>query len=280
MHIPVMLGEVLAALGPGPGKTFIDGTFGGGGYSAALLEAGAKVIAFDRDPAVCAAAENLARRHKGFSFHNARFSRIPEYVKEPADGLVLDLGVSSGQIDDPARGFSYTKDGPLAMTMGENRLSAADVVNKYDEARLAEVLRRYGELPRARALARRIIAARPIETTLALAALVGKEAMSRAFQAIRIEVNDELGELSRLLGLAHELVKPGGRLVAVSFHSLEDRIVKSFLAPAGPSRYSPAPAAIKRFQADPKNAILPGRGEVAANPRAASAKLRRGIRVV
>jgi len=286
-HVPVLLNEVVRALQPAPGKVFIDGTFGAGGYSRALLARGAKVIAFDRDASVVSFAEELAKEYgAGFRFFNARFSEIPEVlsiscphqVAVQVDGLVADIGVSSMQIDEARRGFSYMKDGPLLMNMGGGGLDAARVVNKYKEPELAEVLRRYGELKNSRTLAKKIAAARPVASTLALADIVGKEYASRVFQAIRIEVNDELGELSRLLAGADKLIKPGGVLAVVTFHSLEDRIVKKFFSREAVSRYSPSVAAIKSFQSAMKSAIIPSEAEVAANPRAASAKLRFGVR--
>jgi 16S rRNA (cytosine1402-N4)-methyltransferase len=200
-------------------------------------------------------------------------------VQAKVDGLVLDIGVSSMQIDEAARGFSYTKDGALSMSMGGGRLDAAKIVNKYKEVQLADVLRRYGELRNSRALARKIVANRLVSSTLQLAKIAGQEYVSRVFQAIRIEVNDELSELSLALANADKVIKPGGRLVVVSFHSLEDRIVKKFFASEAVSRYSPAIAPTKPFQSSAKNAIIPSGAEVSSNPRAASAKLRFGIRV-
>jgi len=322
-HIPVLLDEVLAVLKPAPGKVFIDGTFGAGGYSRALLEHGADVLALDRDPSVAPIAARLEKEYGArFRFINAKFSEIPslaaatsawsprahggpcscaaEYEaarcsetrqppprysrgemasgREGVDGLVLDIGVSSMQIDEGERGFSYTKDGPLSMSMGGGTLSAEEVVNKYKEEKLADVLYNYGELRNSRALARKIVAARPVSSTLALADIVGQPHASRVFQAIRIEVNDELGELSSALAGADKIIKPGGVLAVVSFHSLEDRIVKKFFAGDSVSRYSPAPAVIKPFQSGTKNAIIPSSAEIAKNPRAASAKLRFGVR--
>jgi len=283
-HIPVLLDEVLEVLKPAPSKVFIDGTFGAGGYSRALLERGADVLAFDRDPSVAPVAARLEKEYGArFRFINAKFSEIPKLAAEKAsceglDGLVLDIGVSSMQIDQAARGFSYTKDGPLSMSMGGGTLSAEEVVNKYKEEKLADVLYNYGELRNSRALARKIVAARPVSSTLALADIVGQAHASRVFQAIRIEVNDELGELSRALAGADKIIKPGGVLAVVSFHSLEDRIVKKFFASDSVSRYSPASTATKPFQSGAKNAIIPSGAEIAKNPRAASAKLRFGIR--
>ncbi|MCC6470410.1 MAG: 16S rRNA (cytosine(1402)-N(4))-methyltransferase RsmH, partial [Alphaproteobacteria bacterium] len=246
-HRPVMVREVLAALNPRAGALYIDATFGGGGYSSALLAAAdCRVFGIDRDPRAAARAEALARRHQGrLTFVLGRFGDMLDLLRQRgvtrADGVAFDLGVSSPQIDDPARGFSFRADGPLDMRMGDEGPSAAEIVNTLPEATLADILYRLGEERRSRAVARAIVAARaakPITRTLELAEIVrravgpapkGIDAATRSFQAIRIYTNDELGELDRGLSAAEILLNPGGRLAVVAFHSLEDRAVKSFL---------------------------------------------------
>jgi 16S rRNA (cytosine1402-N4)-methyltransferase len=303
-HIPVMKNEMLAAVAPTDGAVIVDGTFGAGGYSRALLQAAScTVIAFDRDPEVKLLADALARESAPghFLFVAARFGAMVEVLAEAGisqvDAIVLDIGVSSMQIDDAARGFSFSKDAALDMRMSQQGVSAADVVNGYAEAELARILFEYGEERDARRIARAIVAARaeaPIVTTKQLAQIVsaavrGAAKMkihpaTRTFQALRIEVNQELAELESALRAAEQLLKPGGRLVVVTFHSLEDRIVKQFMLSrsakaAATSRHSPAAllpqtgsAAI--FELTPARAIASGEEEVAMNPRARSAKLR------
>jgi 16S rRNA (cytosine1402-N4)-methyltransferase len=289
-HLPVMLDEVLQTLQPRDGAHYIDGTFGGGGYSRAILEAAdCRVLGIDRDPAAIARGQDLVKRFGGrLALVEGEFSRMDEFVTE-TDGVVLDLGVSSFQFDEPARGFSFRADGPLDMRMSLSGTSAADFVNSADEAALARVIAEYGEERNARRIARAIIKARPLAGTAALAAVVaeaqGPAALrhaihpaTRTFQALRIHVNDELGELRRGLEAALRLLKPQGRLVVVSFHSLEDRIVKQFLGSrsgAAPraSRHAPERAAAKplfRLIA----AEAPTDAEIARNPRARSARLR------
>ena len=299
-HTPVLLAEVLEAIQPAPGRLIIDGTFGAGGYSAAFLERGAEVVAFDRDPAARRFAAPLQAGGR-FRLIEDRFSSMAAHVGEAAaDGVALDLGVSSMQLDEAERGFSFGRDGPLDMRMGADGPTAAELVNTAAPAELTRLFRRYGEEPQARriagALARRR-AERPFERTLDLAetverALGGRRGAkvhpaTRVFQALRIAVNDELDELEQGLSAAEHTLKAGGRLAVVTFHSLEDRIVKSFLTeragrtPSG-SRHAPPAAA----GPEPSFSLVfsghraPGAAEVAANPRARSAKLRAAMRTV
>lgn len=296
-HIPVLLDEVVAALAPAPGETHVDGTFGAGGYTKAILEKGAaRVFAFDRDPEAIRMGEALAASSGGrLTLVPERFSRMRQALSareaEAVDGVTLDIGVSSMQLDQAERGFSFLGDGPLDMRMSREGQSAAEFVNEADEAEIADVLYHYGEERQARRVARAIVAARPIERTGELADVVRKalghhpgmkkDPATRTFQAIRIHVNEELKELEGGLAAAEQVLKPGGRLAVVTFHSLEDRIVKRFLKarsgslPAG-SRHLPAanesgPA--PTFEAVAK-AVRPGAAESQANPRARSATLR------
>ena len=297
-HIPVLLGEVLEALSPAPGVTIVDGTFGAGGYSRAFLAAGAAVVAFDRDPGAAAFAEDL-RDRSDFHLVRAPFSRMAETVGEgAADGVALDLGLSSMQLDEADRGFSLMRDGPLDMRMSSEGLAAADLVNQADPAELVRIFRLYGEERQARrvvaALVRRRAAA-PFERTLDLAEVVEKalggrrgakiHPATRVFQALRIAVNEELSELEAGLLAAERSLKAGGRLAVVSFHSLEDRIVKTFLNDragrqgeasrhAPPRAEGPAPS----FTLLHNRAVTPSDAEIAANPRARSAKLRAAAR--
>jgi 16S rRNA (cytosine1402-N4)-methyltransferase len=296
-HIPVMLNEVLEMLSPRDGARYVDGTFGGGGYASAILEAAdCQVLGIDRDPQAIARGQALVERFGGrLTLVQGEFSRMDEFTRE-SDGVVLDLGVSSFQFDQPARGFSFREDGPLDMRMSLSGESAADVVNSADERTLAQIIARYGEEKNARRIARAIIAARPITGTAQLAALVsdaqGPAALrlaihpaTRTFQALRIHVNDELGELERGLDAALNILKPQGRLVVVSFHSLEDRMVKHFLAQrstAAPraSRHAPVSAAHKAaFQLLTTRPMIASAAELASNPRARSAKLRAGLKL-
>lgn len=308
LHIPVMRAEMLRAIAAAEGETIVDGTFGAGGYSRALLEsASVRVVAFDRDPNAEVLADALAREFPGhFLFLPARFSLMVEKLAEAGitavDAVVLDIGVSSMQIDEASRGFSFMTDAPLDMRMSREGQTAADVVNGYAEADLIRILRDYGEERDAPRIARAILAARaiaPITTTRQLAELVrgairGAAKMkihpaTRSFQALRIEVNQELAELEAALVAAEQLLRPGGRLVVVSFHSLEDRIVKQFMQArsatrAEISRHSPAALVVdhapasNRFVLSPKSALTPTSDEVQRNPRARSAKLRCAIR--
>jgi 16S rRNA (cytosine1402-N4)-methyltransferase len=300
-HIPVLLGEVVAALAPHPGAVIIDGTFGAGGYTRALLAAGATVHAFDRDPDAIRSGSQWPETQGDdprLILHPRRFSEMAEAMAEAGvtqvDGVVLDIGVSSMQLDQAERGFSFSMDAALDMRMAQSGPSAADFVNTAEESEIADVLYRYGEERQSRRVARFIVGARPIETTGQLANIIRralghkphmpKDPATRSFQAIRIHVNDELGELEAALEAAEALLAPGGRLGVVTFHSLEDRIVKQFLkaatgdAPAT-SRYIPqtqdAPPAV--FEKISK-AIRPGAEELDRNPRARSATLRHATR--
>ncbi len=296
-HLPVMLNEVLQALSPRDGAQYVDGTFGGGGYSSAILEAAdCTVLGIDRDPDAIARGQALVERFAGrLTLVQGEFSAMDQFAQE-SDGVVLDLGVSSFQFDQPARGFSFREDGPLDMRMSLSGESAADVVNNADERTLSLIISRYGEEKNARRIARAIIAARPVTGTMQLAKIVseaqGPAALrhaihpaTRTFQGLRIHVNDELGELERGLDAALRILKPEGRLVVVSFHSLEDRIVKQFLgsrSTAAPraSRHAPAAAPAKpAFQLLTKGAQTPSFEEIETNPRARSAKLRAGIKL-
>lgn len=295
-HLPVLLDEVMAALAVRPGETHVDGTFGAGGYSRAMLAAGATVYAFDRDPDAIAEGAPLAERSDGRLILVAdRFSNMEGALEargvEAVDGVTLDIGVSSMQLDRPERGFSFQADGPLDMRMEQAGESAADWLNRADEAEIADVLYELGEEPKARRIARAIVAARPIARTSELAAVVRratghkphekKDPATRTFQAVRAHLNRELGELADGLAAAERVLKPGGRLAVVTFQSLEDRIVKRFLrqrsgaTPAG-SRHRPdvqgaGPAPSFEDVAKPVRA---GADELARNPRARSATLR------
>ncbi len=297
-HIPVMLNEVLTALSPADGKTYIDATFGNGGYSEAILqEANCRLIAIDRDPNVCSRAEEIKNIYGSrFDFIAGCFGDIARLVKEPVDGIVFDIGVSSMQIDQAERGFSYNKNAALDMRMSCSGVSAADIVNTYREKELADIIYRFGEERKSRQIAAKIIEARkaaPIATTHQLAEIIYQviykkpgqpDPATRTFQALRIAVNDELGELERGLGNGLSVLKPGGKMVVVTFHSLEDRIVKNFFRQksgknAGISRYLPAsePATMTVLSFCSK-AILPSAEEIEHNSRAHSAKLRYAIK--
>jgi 16S rRNA (cytosine1402-N4)-methyltransferase len=302
-HLPVMLAEVLAALNPHDGGHYVDGTFGGGGYSRAILEAcDCRVLGIDRDPDAIARGQALAALYPGrLTLVHGAFSEMDSLLaasgESGTNGVVLDLGVSSFQFDEPARGFSFRADGPLDMRMSAEGESAADVVNTADEKALTTIISRYGEERQARRIARAIIAARPLARTLELADVVAKalgpaalrhpvHPATRTFQALRIHVNDELGELARALEAATAILKPQGRLAVVSFHSLEDRIVKQFLAERGkpqaqPSRHAPAAAnaAKPQYRLLGSKPVTPGAAEIAANPRSRSAKLRAAERL-
>lgn len=294
-HIPVLLRPLLEAVAPVSG-TWIDGTFGAGGYARGLLEAGAdKVIGIDRDPMVFRMAADWAGQYgERLRLVQGTFSDMDGLAGEAVDGVVLDLGVSSMQLDQAERGFSFQKDGPLDMRMGDTGPTAADLVNNASESDLADILYHYGEERASRRIARAIVAARPFVTTLQLVQVIERSLprqkpgqshpATRSFQAIRIAVNDEFGQLAEGLEAAERALKPGGQLAVVSFHSLEDRIVKRFfqLRSGGDgqgSRYAPA-----REQVDPtftqktRKAVGPDDEELNQNPRARSAKLRVGIR--
>lgn len=299
-HIPVLLPAVLEALSPKAGETIVDGTFGAGGYSAAILKRGATVIGVDRDPTAIAAASSLVSDSRGFlKLVEARFGDLEAVVEgqvgASVDGVVLDIGVSSMQIDRPERGFSFQKDGPLDMRMGDTGPTAADVVNTLKVGDLARIFSFLGEERQAGPIARALERRRdehPFETTLDLAAVVGKvvgrkpgdriDPATRAFQALRIYVNDELGELARALLAAERVLKPGGRLVVVTFHSLEDRIVKRFIrdrsTAQGGSRHLPDVQHVPATFTARNKAVSASDAEASANPRARSAKLRSAVR--
>ncbi|HEX2020239.1 MAG TPA: 16S rRNA (cytosine(1402)-N(4))-methyltransferase RsmH [Aurantimonas sp.] len=298
-HLPVLLAEVLAALQPAAGETVVDGTFGNGGYTRAILAAGASVIAVDRDPSAIATARELAEQPGSrLTAVEGRFGDLAAIVKArggSVDGIVLDIGVSSMQIDTAERGFSFQKDGPLDMRMSGSGPTAADVVNRLKVGDLARVLGFYGEERQAGRIARAIVARRderPFERTMDLAGVVGRvvgrsakdkiDPATRSFQALRIFVNDELGELARALVAAEQVLAPGGRLVVVTFHSLEDRIVKRFLrdrsSPPSGSRHLPDAAPPSQTFDARNKAVAASDEEARHNPRARSAKLRSGIR--
>ena len=298
-HVPVMLAEVLEALKPQDGGRYIDGTFGGGGYAQGILDAAScSVLGIDRDPDAVARGEKLAARYSGrLAVAEGSFAEMDALCARAwggaskSDGVVLDLGVSSFQLDEAGRGFSFREDGPLDMRMSKSGVSAADVVNTADEAALTDILRRFGEERQARRVARAIVAARPLSRTRELAdvvaAALGPKALrepihpaTRTFQALRIFVNDELGELERGLAATERVLKSGGRLAVVAFHSLEDRIVKQFLAARSKapavSRHAPERIAAHRqtFRLVWSRPRSPGADEIARNPRARSARLR------
>ncbi|MEL7689183.1 16S rRNA (cytosine(1402)-N(4))-methyltransferase RsmH [Citromicrobium bathyomarinum] len=299
-HVPVLLEEVIAALNPAPGELIVDGTFGAGGYTRALLSAGATVHAFDRDPTAIEAAQGwseLAESPPRLIFHRRPFAEMADALGEQGvaqvQGVVLDIGVSSMQLDQAERGFSFAADGPLDMRMDPDLPSAADFLNSADEGEIADVIYQYGEERQSRRIARAIVAARPLETTGQLARLVRKatghkphdkkDPATRTFQAIRIHVNGELDQLRRALVAAEQLLAPGGRLVVVSFHSLEDRIVKRFLRSAsgqvgGGSRHLPLKEVPPTTFDKPSRAVRAGEAELLRNPRARSAILRAATR--
>ncbi len=299
-HISVLRDEAVAALQLADGGVYLDGTFGGGGYSRAILEAAScRLYAIDRDPDAVARADFLRAAYPDrFEIMPGRISDLSEMMAarkvEVLDGAVFDLGLSSYQIDDPARGFSFRQDGPLDMRMGRDGRDAATIVNLCAESELADILYKYGDEKAARRVAKAIVERRKLQkfaTTADLAGVIrgvvrpdksGIDPATRSFQALRIAVNEELTDIEAALEQAAAMLKPGGRLVVVSFHSLEDRIVKHFFAaqagrvPAA-SRHDPAglaPVAAPRFRLVTKSPILPGAAEIRANPRARSAKLR------
>jgi len=297
-HIPVLLSEVLEALALSPGKVILDGTFGAGGYTSAILAAGADVIALDRDPTAISAGQALVEKHGGhLKLIQSQFSELAEHAPSGGlDGIVLDIGVSSMQIDEAERGFSFQKNGPLDMRMSASGVSAADVVNR---AKLADLIRIFvflGEEKQAPRIAHAIEkrrAEQPFETTRDLAGLIetvtprkAKDKIhpaTRVFQALRIFVNDELGELAAALFAAERALKPGGRLVVVTFHSLEDRIVKKFFADRSGrstgSRHLPVVhERAATFDTVGKAMVSASDEEAEINPRARSAKLRAGVR--
>ncbi len=298
-HIPVLMQEAIAALDPSAGDTVVDATFGAGGYTRALLDAGATVHAFDRDPDAIRAGSAWPETREvppRLVLHARRFSEMADALAEvgveQVDGVVMDIGVSSMQLDQAERGFAFSSDGPLDMRMSQDGESAADFLNTASDDAIADVLYTYGEERQSRRVARAIVAARPLSTTGDLARVVRKalgyhpgapkDPATRSFQAIRIHVNHELDELTQGLSAAEHVLRDGGRLAVVSFHSLEDRIVKRFLreasASGGGSRHLPeaqsAPAAFTSVS----KAIRPADREVNDNPRARSATLRHAVR--
>lgn len=306
-HVPVMLAEVLHYLAPRDGGVYVDGTFGAGGYTRAILQAAnCTVYAIDRDPEAFARAQEMAHEFSGRlipvhgSFGSMR-DLLGALGRQKVDGIVLDLGVSSMQIDQPARGFSFQKDGPLDMRMSQQGRSAADAINSLPEEEIARILFEFGDEKKSRRIARTIVEARattPIQTTARLAAIIhqakgqaketgGIDSATRSFQALRIYVNDELGELDRALSAAEDMLNPQGRLVVVTFHSLEDARVKQFLktrsgaAPA-PSRHLPF---VPGMGPDPVFTVLTRKPcdasdrERQKNPRARSARLRAAERL-
>ncbi|MBO9503439.1 16S rRNA (cytosine(1402)-N(4))-methyltransferase RsmH [Qipengyuania flava] len=298
-HVPVLLEEVIAALDPQPGDVVIDATFGAGGYTRALLDRGATVHAFDRDPDAIAAGQRWAETRESpprLVLHPHRFSEMLDVMTSVGlarvDGVVMDIGVSSMQLDQAHRGFAFSADGPLDMRMSQDGASAADFLNTADEKAIADVLYTYGEERQSRRVARAIMAARPLQTTGELARIVRKalghkphdkkDPATRTFQAVRIHVNGELDELSAGLSAAESLLREGGRLAVVSFHSLEDRIVKRFLREASStpsaSRHVPLAAQDDPVFSQVSKAIKPGEAELERNPRARSSVLRHATR--
>jgi 16S rRNA (cytosine1402-N4)-methyltransferase len=302
-HVPVLLAEAMEALDPRAGGLYVDGTFGAGGYARALLDRGARVIALDRDPSAIRTGEKLKASSGGqLELVEGRFGELDKAAKrfglDAVDGIVLDIGVSSMQLDEAARGFSLRFDAPLDMRMGGSGRSAADILRDEDEATIADILFHFGEERASRRIARAIVADRetkPFTSTLELAGMIARVAparrgelthpATRAFQALRIAVNDELSELVHGLSAAERLLVPGGRLAIVTFHSLEDRIVKQFFA----TRSGRGRAASRRLPGEPVEAeptfevprgqpIEASEAETSANPRSRSAKLRFGVR--
>lgn len=294
-HYPVMLPEVLSALSPVDGGVYVDGTFGAGGYAKAILDAAdCTVVAIDRDPDAEKRAETLGEQR--LIFLRGCFGDVERLLREAGigkvDGFVLDLGVSSFQLDEAHRGFSFRHDAPLDMRMDpQSGRSAAELIAQAEEKDLADIIYKYGEERKSRRIAKRIVELRrenPIKTTAQLADIVracvpqsrdGIDPATRTFQALRIAVNDELGELERALGAAQKILKPGGRMAVVSFHSLEDRLVKSFFreksGERGVSRYAPAvESAAPVFRLQTRKAVKPSAKEIAENARSRSARLR------
>ena len=298
-HIPVLLDEVVTALDPQPGDVLVDATFGAGGYTRALLDRGATVHAFDRDPDAIASGRTWRETEENpprLVLHAHRFSQMVATLADvgvaAVDGVVMDIGVSSMQLDQAERGFAFSSDGPLDMRMSQSGTSAADFLNEADADTIADVLYQYGEERQSRRIARAIVAARPLETTGDLARVVRgalryregapKDPATRSFQAVRIHVNGELDELRDGLFAAETLLRPGGRLAVVSFHSLEDRIVKRFLREAAGerqgSRHLPQTSGEPAIFTDIGKAVRATKDEIARNPRSRSAILRRGVR--
>lgn len=296
-HIPVMLQEVLTALKPQKGEIYVDATFGNGGYTKAILETvDCKVIALDRDPTVKVRVNEFKNMYGDrFEFRAGQFGDFADLVPEKINGAVFDIGVSSMQLDEAERGFSFSKEGALDMRMSQDGISAKDIVNSYDEEALADLIYQYGEEHKSRQIAKRIAEYRQnkkIETTTELAEIIYSvihkkfgeiDPATRTFQALRIAVNDELGELSRGLSGAANRLQKNGRLVVVDFHSLEDRIVKNFFKENGGkrirvSKYAPELVQDEHLFAEVSKVIMPTSEECGKNPRARSAKLRYAIR--
>lgn len=302
-HLPVMLAEAVQNLSPKDGETYVDGTFGAGGYSRAILKAAdCKVFAIDRDPDVAIFAEKIMAEFPGrFNLILGNFGDMAELLQENGvqkiNGVVLDLGVSSMQLTTPTRGFSFMHEGPLDMRMEKEGRSAEYLINSADEKELADIIYKYGGEKRSRQIARSIVRARaekPISTTLQLAEIIRKtvrayndkiDPATRTFQAIRIWVNDELEAVAKGLAAAEKLLAPGGRLVVISFHSLEDSIIKDFMnRKSGKgetySRHMPLPETRpeKIFSIITNKAVKPGDAEISANPKSRSAKLRAAIK--
>jgi 16S rRNA (cytosine1402-N4)-methyltransferase len=298
-HVPVLLREVVEALAVAPGERHVDATFGAGGYTRALLSSGAIVFAFDRDPDAIAGGRAMEAAADGaLILIPATFSALDAELEArdavPVDGVTMDIGVSSMQLDQAERGFSFQSDGPLDMRMSQEGETAADFVNMADEGAIADVLYNYGEEPRARRVARAIVAARPITRTGELAHVVRralgykphdkKDPATRTFQAIRIYLNRELEELAEGLAAAERVLKPGGRLAVVTFHSLEDRMVKRFLRERSgslPGRSRHLPELMVNAKPSFENvgrAVRADDAEIARNPRARSATLRTALR--
>ena len=281
-HIPVLLNEVITSLSPKDGAVYFDGTFGGGGYSRAILEsANCKVIACDRDPFVKEIAANFSEKYKNrFEFFHNKFSEIKSIIESPknekVDGIVLDLGISNFQISNSERGFSFKLNGPLDMSMGLCEENALDILHKYSEKELADIIYLYGEEPFSRKIAKAIkMNLDKIESTEDLANIIRKsvkktgkiDPATKTFQALRIFVNNELGELEKVLQESIELLNPGGKIIVVSFHSLEDRIIKRFFKSLTVKNDS-------RFHLLNKKPIIPSENEINMNPKSRSAKLR------
>ncbi|MGB3738958.1 MAG: 16S rRNA (cytosine(1402)-N(4))-methyltransferase RsmH [Pontixanthobacter sp.] len=301
-HTPVLLSEVIDALAPRPDEVMVDATFGAGGYTRALLDAGATVHAFDRDPDAIACGREWPETRETpprLVLHARRFSEMAEALRaagaDTVNGITMDIGVSSMQLDQVDRGFAFQSDGPLDMRMSQEGASAADFLNNADESAIANVLYDYGEERQSRRVARAIVAARPLSTTGELAHIVRKalghrpgapkDPATRSFQAVRIHVNAELDELRSGLDACERLLSDGGRLAVVAFHSLEDRIVKRYLREAGGnarggggSRHLPQMEAAPALYRDISKAIRAGASELARNPRARSAVLRHAVR--